>query len=451
MISTEPFVKSYIIGFLAICLRGEQLPIQVEDEDIPVIAEVIAGGRITIPEEIRKIFGVKDGDHVMCRVRLDKRAEDVKSHSLSSRNHRHSPDNLTILNRVETIETDLVPQLTLTVSDPTKVVDGFREKSILVIGDLIVDRYVHSQGRKLSREAPVPVADFISEELVLGGASNLTNNLVALGAKVKVLGVVGKDEAGRWLVEELQKRGVDTSSVIVNDRPTSLKTRFILNHRQYLRIDKEYRSDVEPHITKQFLGSLTELVKSADGVVFSDYDKGGITPDLISNVVEECRVQDKKILAQPKVRHYLDYIGVTMVKSNAREGSIATGVSMVNDTSLRNMGHNLMSRLECESLLLTRSERGMILFEKRNITSFPPFKGPKPGFNAVGVRDCMTAVLAMSLASDAPVQEAVLLAGLAAAQQADEIGTVVVDLNELQSQASTTLELAEHIVQVPVH
>ncbi len=297
----------------------------------------------------------------------------------------------------------------------------------------------------------MPVADFISEELLLGGASNLTNNLVALGAKVKVLGVVGKDDAGRWLVEELQRHGVDTSGVVVNDRPTSLKTRFILNHRQYLRIDKEYRSDVEPHITKQFLGSLKDSVKGVDGVVFSDYDKGVITPELISNVVEECRVQSKKVLAQPKVRHYLDYIGVTMVKSNAREGSIATGVSMINDTSLRNMGHNLMTRLECESLLLTRSEQGMILFEKRNITSFPPLKGPKPGFNAVGVRDCMTAVLAMSLASNAPIRDAVLLAGLAAAQQAEKIGTAVVNLNELRSQAGTTSELAEQIVQVPVH
>ncbi len=250
--------------------------------------------------------------------------------------------------------------MTLDVSDPTEVVDGFRNKSILVIGDLIVDRYVHSQGRKLSREAPVPVADFISEELLLGGATNLTNNLVALGAKVKVLGVVGKDEAGRWIEEELRRKGVDVSGIVVNDRPTSLKTRFILNHRQYLRIDKEYRSDVEPHITRQFLQPLKELVSGADGVVFSDYDKGVITPELISNVVEECRVQSKKVLAQPKVRHYLDYIGVTMVKSNAREGSIATGVSMVNDTSLRNMGHNLMTRLECESLLLTRSEHGMI-------------------------------------------------------------------------------------------
>jgi bifunctional ADP-heptose synthase (sugar kinase/adenylyltransferase) len=93
----------------------------------------------------------------------------------------------------------------------------------------------------------------------------------------------------------------------------------------------------------------------------------------------------------------------------------------------------------------------MILFEKKNITSFPPFKGPKPGFNAVGVRDCQTGVLAMSLAAGASVREAVLLAGLAAAQQADKIGTVVVDLNDLRSQASTTLELAEHVVQVPVH
>jgi D-glycero-beta-D-manno-heptose-7-phosphate kinase len=341
--------------------------------------------------------------------------------------------------------------LTLAVSDPTRIIDGFQDKTILVIGDLMVDRYVRSQGRKLSREAPVPVADFISEELVLGGAANLANNLVALGAKVRVLGVVGNDEPGKWIQEELEKKGVDISGTVVNSRPTSLKTRFILNHRQYLRIDKESRTDVESHVTKQFLYSLDDLLEDADGVVFSDYDKGVITPELISNVVEECRVQEKKIVAQPKVRHYLDYVGVSMVKSNVREATIATGVSMVNDTSLRNMGHNLMTRLECQALLLTRSEQGMILFEKKNITSFPPFKGPKPGFNAVGVRDCMTAVLAMSIVGEAPIGEAVLLAGLAASQHADNLGTVVVDLNDLRSQASTTLELAEQIVQVPVH
>ncbi len=345
----------------------------------------------------------------------------------------------------------LGPQLTLAVSDLTRVMDGFRHKSILVIGDLMVDRYVVSQGRKLSREAPVPVADYVSEELVLGGAANLTNNLVSLGAKVKVLGVVGNDEAGKWLQDELRKKSVDLSGIALNERPTSLKTRFILNHRQYLRIDKESRSDIDSHVTKQFLGSLRDLIGGSDGVVFSDYDKGVITPELISNVVEECRVQGKKVLAQPKVRHYLDYIGVSMVKSNLREAAIATGVSLVNDASMRNLGHNLMSRLECESILLTRSEQGMILFEKKNITSFPPFKGPKPGFNAVGVRDCMTAVLACSMVAGAPVREAVLLAGLAASQQADKIGTVVVDLNDLRSQADTTVELAERIVQVPVH
>jgi len=341
--------------------------------------------------------------------------------------------------------------LTLAVSDLTRVMDGFRDRSILVAGDLMVDRYVVCQGRKLSREAPVPVADYVSEELVFGGAANLANNLLSLGARVKVLGVVGKDDPGKWLQDELGRKGVDVSGIIVTNRPTSLKTRFILNHRQYLRIDKESRSDVEAHVTKQFLNELKPSVQEADGVVLSDYDKGVITSELISNVVEECRIQGKKVLAQPKVRHYLDYIGVSMVKSNVREATIATGVSMINDTSLRNMGHNLMTRLECESILLTRSEHGMILFEKKNITSFPPFKGPKPGFNAVGVRDCMTAVLAASLASGSPVKEAVLLAGLAASQQADKIGTVVVDLNELKSQADITVELAERIVQVPVH
>jgi len=341
--------------------------------------------------------------------------------------------------------------LTLAVSDLTRVMDGFRDRSILVAGDLMVDRYVVCQGRKLSREAPVPVADYVSEELVFGGAANLANNLLSLGARVKVLGVVGKDDPGKWLQDELGRKGVDVSGIIVTNRPTSLKTRFILNHRQYLRIDKESRSDVEAHVTKQFLNELKPSVQEADGVVLSDYDKGVITSELISNVVEECRIEGKKVLAQPKFRHYLDYIGVSMVKSNVREATIATGVSMINDTSLRNMGHNLMTRLECESILLTRSEHGMILFEKKNITSFPPFKGPKPGFNAVGVRDCMTAVLAASLASGSPVKEAVLLAGLAASQQADKIGTVVVDLNELKSQADITVELAERIVQVPVH
>ena len=123
--------------------------------------------------------------------------------------------------------------MTLAVSDPTRIIDGFQDKTVLVIGDLMVDRYVRSQGRKLSREAPVPVADFISEELVLGGAANLANNLVALGAKVRVIGVVGNDEPGKWIQEELEKKGVDISGAVVNSRPTSLKTRFILNHRQY--------------------------------------------------------------------------------------------------------------------------------------------------------------------------------------------------------------------------
>jgi D-beta-D-heptose 7-phosphate kinase/D-beta-D-heptose 1-phosphate adenosyltransferase len=106
------------------------------------------------------------------------------------------------------------PQLSRAVVDPRKMIDGFSDRTVLVIGDFMIDRYVNSQGRKLSREAPVPVADYISEELVLGGAGNLTNNLLSLGAHVKVIGVAGKDEAGKWLRDELEKKGVDLTGLI---------------------------------------------------------------------------------------------------------------------------------------------------------------------------------------------------------------------------------------------
>src|SRR5260370_13625426 len=110
------------------------------------------------------------------------------------------------------------------------------------MGDLMVDRYVRSQGRKLSREAPVPVADFISEELVLGGAANLANNPVALGAKLRVLGGVGDDEPGKWIQEQLENEEVDISGAVVNSRPTRLNTRCMLTPRHYLSIDKESRT-----------------------------------------------------------------------------------------------------------------------------------------------------------------------------------------------------------------
>jgi rfaE bifunctional protein kinase chain/domain len=331
-----------------------------------------------------------------------------------------------------------------------KTVDSFQGKRILVIGDLMIDRYVHCRARKLSREAPVPVADYKDEVFTLGGAGNLINNILALGGSVSAVGMTGSDEPGIWLRNELERRRVDLRGVIVHKRPTTLKTRIILNDRQYIRIDREIREEVEPTVTKQFLSLLDDLVKECDCVVFSDYDKGVITSELIGAVVDACRLHDRKTIAQPKVRHYMDYVGVTMLKSNAREGGIATGISIINDTSLRNMGFNLLTRLEAKSVLLTSSDEGMTLFENKNITYFPPLKGPNSNFSAVGIRDCMTAVLALSLSSGASTRDSALLSNIAAAVRGEKLATTVVELAELRTHVPDSSSLTHEIIQVPV-
>jgi len=313
--------------------------------------------------------------------------------------------------RIEKLEAELVFPISMTMDSRklTRVAKTLRGRRIGVAGDFMLDRYVWGSATRLSPEAPVPVVDFMDESQVLGGAGNVAANLAALGASVLPFGVIGEDEAGRAINSCLEARGISTKGILADrSRITTVKTRVVAKHHQIVRIDRERRDLLGHALEERLIRRIKMALAKLDALVISDYDKGVITPVLISNVVEECRIQGRPVLAQPKVRHYLDYIGVTMVKSNVREATIATGVSMVNDTSLRNMGHNLMSRLECESLLLTRSEQGMILFEKKNITSFPALKGPKPGFNAVGVRDCMTAVLAMSLASGAKMRDAFL-------------------------------------------
>src|SRR5579875_3147787 len=165
----------------------------------------------------------------------------------------------------------------------------------------MVDRYVSITARKLSREAPVPVGDFQGEKFSLGGAGNLANNIIALGGKASVLGFVGQDSQGEWI----------------------LKTRYIVNGFQVLRVDREVRSDISQELSNMLSESFESLVSVSDIVAIADYDKGTITPYFIDFIVTKAKAAGKKIIAQPKVRHYMDLRGVDYIKSNEREASIA--------------------------------------------------------------------------------------------------------------------------------
>jgi rfaE bifunctional protein kinase chain/domain len=343
--------------------------------------------------------------------------------------------------------------LDLAVLDKSRlqdIVSGFAGKSVLVVGDLMVDRYQSITARKISREAPVPVGDLQGERLSLGGAGNLANNVLALGGGARVLGFVGEDNQGEWIRKTLSESGVDVSGIESYKRPTTLKTRYIVNGFQVLRVDREVRSDIDIELSDKLLKHAAEFIAKSDMVAVADYDKGTITSYLIDAIVAEAKKSGKRIIAQPKVRHYLDFRGVDYVKSNEREASIATGISVLNDTGLRNIATNLTTRLGCRAIILTRSERGITVFEQNNMTTIPPMLPPSEFSRPVGVRDAMTSVFSLSIAAGANAFEGAALSNLAAGIRGQKEGTIVVSSREILQNLDKAEKVLSQIVQVPV-
>jgi D-glycero-beta-D-manno-heptose-7-phosphate kinase len=333
----------------------------------------------------------------------------------------------------------------------TEVLRQFQGRKILVIGDMLVSRFVEVAARKLAREAPVPAGDYVGETFLPGGAANLSRELVSLGATVNLVGLVGSDEYGNWLKSEFSKYGVSYGGVLTDaTRPTSLRTWIMVNTFHTLRIDREDRRDVPLAMSKKILAEAEPLIKDVDCVILSDYDRGVVTSYLISGVVAAAHAAGKIVVGQPKMHHYLDFSGVTYVKSNLEEAEKATGMAMVNETSLRNMGVNLLSRLECKAILVTRGEQGVTLFDKDNVTLFPPIRGKKNLFSKVGVRDAMTGVFGLAVASGGSTYQAAVLSNVAGEARSELPRTASLSLHDLEVRAQGTEDFVRRIVQAPV-
>jgi D-beta-D-heptose 7-phosphate kinase/D-beta-D-heptose 1-phosphate adenosyltransferase len=332
-----------------------------------------------------------------------------------------------------------------------KLLRLFQGRRVLVIGDLMVSRFVEVAARKLAREAPVPAGDYVGETFLPGGAANLSRELVSLGASVSLVGLVGSDEYGTWLKAEFSRNGVSHAGVVTDTtRPTSLRTWIMVNRFHSLRIDREDRRDVPPALSKKLLAEAEPLIKDIDCIILSDYDRGAITSNLINGVVNAAHAADKVVVAQPKMHHYLDFSGVTYVKSNMEEAEHATGMAIVNETSLRNLGVNLLSRLECRAILLTRGEQGVTLFDTENVTLFPPISGKKNLFDKVGVRDAMTGVFAMTVASGGSAYQATVLSDVAGGARSELQRNVPLSLHDLEEKAQGADDFVHKIIQAPV-
>ena len=316
-------------------------------------------------------------------------------------------------------------------------VDQFDKAHVLVIGDFMLDKFVQGTVSRLSPEAPVPVLDDISEIFRPGGAANAISNIIALGGNVVAVGVVGDDWNGRKLTELLKQDGVDTECIVKSrERHTTVKTRIIADQQQIVRIDKEKRGAIEYECTKVILEFLNEKIKEVDAILISDYDKGLVTNTLLDGLIPLARKFDKPVVAYPKVMHFLDYKGVTLVNSNLERASLVTGIRQINETSIRNMGQWLLTQLECEYMLITRSDEGMSLFAKSgSVTHIPAIAKRIHNVTGVSAGDTVTSLITLSLASGVTdMITSAILANTAAGMQVGRVGSATLTRDELKHQ-----------------
>ena len=322
-------------------------------------------------------------------------------------------------------------------------ISRFDNCRLLVVGDLMIDEYVWGEVHRISPEAPVQVVSVKNEDYTLGGAGNVVNNLVALGAQVFVLGVTGTGRNGKLLLNKLHDLGVDTRGVIQeSSRPTTKKTRIIADHQQVLRIDRETQQEVSVSTFRSLTTLAEKIIPKVDLVLISDYGKGVITRSLIVDLVKVAKNNNKLTIADPKGLTFEKYSGVSLLTPNSKEASLSSGVEITDEKSVKTAGNKLMERSSIEKLLITCGKDGMVLFE----TGSEPHKistKAREVYDVSGAGDTVLAVLGLGIAGGLQLKEAIALANTAAGLVVGKVGTATVSKVELlQALQQTSADIA---------
>lgn len=308
----------------------------------------------------------------------------------------------------------------------------------LVIGDLMLDEYLWGKAERISPEAPVQVVDVLREELRLGGAGNVVNNLAALGAQVSVCSVVGEDDNGWSLLKIFNRRGVATDAIFRDqDRRTSRKTRVVAANQQIVRIDRESRNPLSAESEQQVCAWLELHVAGFNVILLSDYQKGVLTPSVIHAVTAAAAKAGIPVLVDPKGSDYRRYHGATILTPNRKEAEAASGIAIRDSESLERAAANIMATAGLEHLLITRSEEGMSLFSRTEpVTHIPTVA--REVFDVSGAGDTVLASLAIGLASGLSMAEAARLANIAAGIAVGKLGTSTVSPAEIVNAVAVT-------------
>jgi D-glycero-beta-D-manno-heptose-7-phosphate kinase len=300
-------------------------------------------------------------------------------------------------------------------------------KKIAVIGDVMLDKYVYGHISRISPEAPVPVVDIQKTEYKLGGAANVANNIKALEAEPILIGVIGDDYDSAHYIDVMKSLNLSTVGIFKDkSRPTTAKTRVIAHSQHVLRVDNEVKENISSSMKNKILSYVKNNLKNFEAVILQDYNKGVLTKEVIAEIISICKKNNKPVYVDPKFANFYEYKDVTVFKPNRKEVGDILAMKLDGEESVNEAGRILIDRLNCEYLVLTRGEKGMMLFDKekdKTVVLNIPTRARKVA-DVSGAGDTVISTIAVMLAGGANVIEAVMLANQAAGIVCEEVGII---------------------------
>ncbi|MFH0919941.1 MAG: D-glycero-beta-D-manno-heptose-7-phosphate kinase [Fibrobacterota bacterium] len=307
-------------------------------------------------------------------------------------------------------------------------------KKIIILGDVILDKYIWGNVDRISPEAPVPVVSVSRETLRPGGGANVANNLKAVGAVPLCISVVGEDGYGDTFRQFLKQLGISSAGLVTDpERPTTIKTRVIAGHQQVVRFDLESTADLTLKMQERLLAQYKKTLATADAVIISDYAKGVITRHVIESAIQMARMKGLFVAVDPKDKHITCYRHASLITPNQKEAEMAVGFKIRDEDTLHKAGWTLKNELDLNACLITRGENGMALFEDHKVFTAIPTMA-RDVFDVTGAGDTVISVLTAAVAGGAAIREAAIMANHAAGIVIREVGTATASLAQIEAE-----------------
>jgi rfaE bifunctional protein kinase chain/domain len=303
---------------------------------------------------------------------------------------------------------------------------------ICVIGDMMIDHYINGSCERISPEAPVQIVDIKEDFYSLGGAGNVLKNLIAFGCEASIISISGNDDANLIVISELEKINPGFYYLVKDDdRRTTIKSRVIVNRHQLIRLDKEDKFNCSDAIADEILQHLRSKITEIDVLILSDYCKGALSPYLVQHIIKLCADNKVPTIVDSKYKDLSKYYGATLIKPNKKEASLASGINIVNDSSLEQACKKIAEVAGALMVIVTLSEDGIAIYHQNKLTKKPT--RAIDIFDVTGAGDTVIAALAFGLANKLTIDESCDFANAAAAIVVAKFGSAVATLEEINN------------------